>query len=398
MFFSTLSLGLAVLPFVASTVYDVTVSDSAGDLAFVPEAISAVAGDQVVFHFYPKNHTVTQSSFASPCGPLAGGINSGFMPVAANTTGNFPTFSVTVNDTTPTWIYCAQAANTANSHCGAGMVFAINCGADGAPNSFTNFKNAALQIGTNLKASAAAAAGASSTPAYGYGGGSATTTSPPAGYTIPPAETGTLVTVPITVESSTWTTTYTSYPNSPAATPNSLAGNVIDIAVGGIGELIFSPAHVSANPRDIVRFTFHETNHTVTQSSFASPCSKAVTAGIPGFDSGFMPFATGGSSNPVFNLTINDTTPIWGYCKQAANTANSHCGKGMVFSINSDESGARNYSAFQGLAEAINGTGASASGSASSSGASAAPSSGATTVHAGGALTLALGAVLAAFL
>jgi len=394
MFFSTLSLGLAVLPFVASTVYDVTVSDSAGDLAFVPEAISAVAGDQVVFHFYPRNHTVTQSSFASPCGPLAGGINSGFMPVAANTTGNFPTFSVTVNNTTPTWIYCAQAANTANSHCGAGMVFAINCGADGAPNSFTNFKNSALAIGADLKAAAASSSAvASSAGGYGYGGGSATTTSAPADYTIPPAETGTLVTVPVTVESSTWTTTYTSYPNSPAATPNSLAGNVIDVAVGGVGQLVFNPPHISANPRDIVRFTFHETNHTVTQSSFASPCSKLSAASIPGFDSGFMPFATGGLTMPQFNLTINDTTPIWGYCRQTG-----HCGKGMVFSINSDESGARNFSAFQGLAEAINGTGAIASSTTSGSSASATPSSGATNVRVGGALTLALGAVLAAFL
>ena len=53
------------------------------------------------------------------------------------------------------------------------MVFAVNCGQDGSPNSFTNFKNAALQIGSSLSASAAAPSG-TATAAYG-------------GYTIPPA-------------------------------------------------------------------------------------------------------------------------------------------------------------------------------------------------------------------
>jgi len=37
----------------------------------------ADAGDQVVYHFNPKNHTVTQSSFAGPCTPKEGGVKSG---------------------------------------------------------------------------------------------------------------------------------------------------------------------------------------------------------------------------------------------------------------------------------------------------------------------------------
>lgn len=129
--------------------------------------------------------------------------------------------------------------------CGAGMVFAINCGLDGAPNSFTNFKNAALAIGTSLKANApssTAAAQAYTTAAYG-------------GYTIPVAPTPVPVTVPVTLGTETWTTTYASYPNSPAPTPASAEGQVIKVVVGGPnGKLTFDPSRVSASPRDTIVF------------------------------------------------------------------------------------------------------------------------------------------------
>jgi len=67
------------------------------------------------------------------------------------------------------------------------MVFAVNCGADGTPNSFTNFKNSALQIGASLSA----AAGSATAP-YGAPYGAATPPSGVAtaaygGVTIPPA-------------------------------------------------------------------------------------------------------------------------------------------------------------------------------------------------------------------
>jgi len=99
---ATLILGLVALPLVAATIYDVQVGAN-GQLAFSPEAISAQPGDQVVFHFNPKNHTVTQSSFANPCAQKPGGFNSGFEPVMANQTQ--PTFAITVNDTQPTWVF-----------------------------------------------------------------------------------------------------------------------------------------------------------------------------------------------------------------------------------------------------------------------------------------------------
>lgn len=30
------------------------------------------------------------------------------MPVSANVTDNFPTYTITVEDTNPIWVYCAQ--------------------------------------------------------------------------------------------------------------------------------------------------------------------------------------------------------------------------------------------------------------------------------------------------
>ncbi|KAK0245841.1 hypothetical protein EDD85DRAFT_802322 [Armillaria nabsnona] len=383
MFF--LSLGLALvhsLSVSAQTVYDVQVGGAGGKLVYDPEAISAQPGDQVVFHFNPKNHTVTQSSFADPCGPKEGGLDSGFMPVAANSTDSPPTWTITVNDTQPIWVYCKQAAKTPASHCGQGMVFAVNCGLDGAPNSFTNFKSAALAVGASLSAAASAATGSSEAAA------STTYTAAYGGVTVPPAADPTVVTDTITLESSTWTTTYSSYPGSPAATPGSLEGNVIKVTVGGSNQLVFEPARVSAQPRDIIMFEFQTKNHTVTQSSFADPCRQLNANGTIGFDSGFHP-VTDNAALPTFNITVNDTAPIWAYCRQK--TPASHCGAGMVFAINSNEQSARNFSAFQSLAEQLNGTAStnsSTTGSSSAAGESqtGAPASSALSVGVNGAM------------
>jgi plastocyanin len=382
-----LSLGLAVLPHVSAAVFDVQVG--ASGLEFTPEALFANVGDQVVFHFNPKNHTVTQSAFADPCGPKEGGFDSGFMPVAANTSAELlPTYTITVNDTSPVWVYCKQAAKTAASHCGAGMVFSVNCPADG-PNSFTNFKAAALKIGDDLKAAANATSAAQPsatdntlTAAYG-------------GYTVPPEASATLVTQTITLDStSIWTTTYSSYANAPAATPNSAEGSVIKVTVGADG-LTFDPPRVSANPRDVIMFEFHAKNHTVTQSSFADPCRKLTDNTTTAFDSGFMPVnASLTEGFPTWNLTVNDTAPMWAYCKQK--TPSSHCGAGMVFAINSDETSARNFSAFQNLAKTLNGS--TSTSTASGAGASSTTTDGALSMRVGTAGLVVVFAALAALL
>jgi len=193
------------------------------------------------------------------------------------------------------------------------MVHAINCGADGSNNSFTNFKNSALAIGANLKANAQ---NSSSPPGYGYGTPTASTPSP--------------TTSPVS------------------------GGNTIEVIVGGTGNLSFTPSRVSAAPHDTVKFIFHVKNHTATQSSFSAPCmplTDNTTGTRTGFDSGYMPVGANATDFPTWSITINDTSPIWAYCAQAG-----HCGSGMVFAINSDETSARNFAAFQKLAKTLNGT------------------------------------------
>lgn len=413
MFFSSavrLAFGLALASSVAATVYDIQVGDANGDTIYTPEAIFANVGDQVVFHFHQKNHTATQSSFAAPCSPLEGGLNSGFMPVAANVTDNFPTWTVTVKDTKPLWFFCEQAANTAASHCGKGMVFAVNCGPDGSANSFDSFKKSALAIGAQLVAEASAAAAASSTDGSsgGYGYGGATSTAEAVSYTTADYGTATIAAAPspvlttdtITVETSSWVTVYSSYPGSPEPTPSSLSGSVIKVVVGGSdGELTFSPNNVQASPRDVIQFEFHQKNHTATQSSFAAPCLrlKDTTGAVVGLDSGFMPVDANATDFPVWNVTVNDTAPIWFYCRQHKPDGSSHCGAGMVFAVNAVENSARNFSAFQALAQTLNGTASNSSTTSTTNG-----TAGATGNNNGGAASrttnaaLSLGALFAA--
>ncbi|KAI0361781.1 hypothetical protein OH77DRAFT_1391476 [Trametes cingulata] len=398
MFFSAaaarLSFGLALASSVAAKVYDIQVGDASGALTYSPEAIFANPGDQVVFHFHQKNHTATQSSFAAPCSPLAGGLSSGFMPVPANQTDNFPTWTVTVQDTKPLWFHCEQAANTAASHCGKGMVFAVNCGPDGSANSFTSFKQAALQIGAQLQASAAAASSAAPATQYtGY------TTAEYGTATIPAEPTPVLTTETVTVETSSWVTVYSSYIGSPDPTPSSLAGNVIKVVVGGAnGELTFSPDHVEAKPRDVISFEFHQKNHTATQSSFAAPCVrlKDTSGNIVGLDSGFMPVAADATDFPVWNVTVNDTTPLWFYCRQHKPDGSSHCGDGMVFAVNAVEESPRNFSAFKSLAQTLNGTAAAGSASTNSSGSGSSGAGNGAGVGKAASAALSLGAFVAA--
>jgi plastocyanin len=328
-------------PFIAfaQEVHLVVVGDSTGATKFSPEAISAKPGDIVTFQFHQKNHSVVQSSFDNPCGPKDGGFNSGFMPVGQDVTSDFPEYNITVTDTNPIWVYCGQKIPV--SHCGKGMVFAVNCGADGAPNSFTNFKSAAIST-------------ASAPPSSDPYGAPPPANSPPDATSGAPGGSGdpTSASAPAPPSDS----------NVPAGGSSTGTGSIIKIVVGGNSTLSFDPPRVSANPGDTLVFEFQSKNHTVTQSTFADPCLKLnnATSGKVGFDSGFMPVTAGSSQFPTFSITVNDTTPIWAYCKQRI--PSSHCGQGMVFAVNSNDSSDKSYSAFVNLAKEKNGTQASASG------------------------------------
>ena len=69
----------------------------AGGLKFDPQFINVTQPNTVVtFQFVAANHSVAQSSFATPCEPLQDGFNSGFAPVG-NGTGFW---NLTVTDVT----------------------------------------------------------------------------------------------------------------------------------------------------------------------------------------------------------------------------------------------------------------------------------------------------------
>ncbi|KAM0746789.1 hypothetical protein T439DRAFT_383827 [Meredithblackwellia eburnea MCA 4105] len=110
---------------IASQVHVVQVGKDG--LTYTPNFINAAIGDQVTFIFNPKNHTVTQSAFATPCSPLTAadgvtpiGLDSGFIPVLPGSATQ-PSWTLNVNVSTPLWFYCRQA-----NHCPSGMVFGIN--------------------------------------------------------------------------------------------------------------------------------------------------------------------------------------------------------------------------------------------------------------------------------
>jgi plastocyanin len=284
---------LAVIPKVKATDFQVIVGG--GPLQYNPNQVTAQVGDTVTFVFKQANHTATESTLQDPCSPKAGGFDSGFIPVAADVTEDFPLAQFNVVDTNPRFVYCKQA-----NHCQQGMVFAINAGSD-----FTAFQAAA----------------------QASGGGSVSATATSAGAT-------------------------------PSATST---GTNHQVVVGGTDKIFYDPANITAAVGDTITFQFQVKNHTVTQSSFATPCrslTSTSTTGQIGFDSGFMPVAANATDFPTYTITVNDTAPIWAYCRQT-----SHCGEGMVFAVNAVESGPNTFEAFQAAAKAQNGTTATSSGS-----------------------------------
>jgi len=176
MHFSTL---LSVVPALAITVQAATFNVNVGafqngtsGLVFDPNTVAAVVGDNVLFKFFPKAHSVSQSTFANPCVTMPpnatsgapGGIDSGLMPVAENATTN-PTITVNVTVTTPLWFYCKQEGPPV--HCGQGMVFAINPPATG--NTFPIYLAKAIALNGTT------ATGTTNTTATGTGKGTGPT-------------------------------------------------------------------------------------------------------------------------------------------------------------------------------------------------------------------------------
>jgi len=120
------------------------------------------------------------------------------------------------------------------------------------------------------------------------------------------------------------------------------------VLVGDGGSLAFSPTSITAVSGDTVHFQFRAKNHSVTQSTFANPCS-IMTTPKAGVDSMFQPVVSGAAEFPTFSITIDDpTTPLWFFCAQTAPV--NHCQTGMVFAVNAPAD--KSFDAFQANAKA----------------------------------------------
>ncbi|KAI0318419.1 Cupredoxin [Amylostereum chailletii] len=328
------AISLAAIPPVRAAEHTIQVGGIGGVVAYNPNNVTADVGDVVTFVFRQKNHTVTQSSLASPCSPLANGFDSGFIPVPDNNTdGPFQIAQFTVQDTNPVWVYCRQAG-----HCQQGMVFAINPGekmdqfiSNAIGNTSTSTDNS-----TTTSASASAAAATTTAAASSAAATSASATS--------------------------------------SSAPATSTSSDHKIVVGGPNQLLFQPSNISAQAGDTITFEFHQKNHTATQSSFPAPCrplTDTSTSGQVGFNSGFMPVADNATTFPTYTIQVNDTAPIWVYCAQA-----NHCGSGMVFSVNALENGTSDFAAFQARAMSQNGTSSSSNSASGTSNSAPAPLTG----------------------
>ncbi|KZT73990.1 hypothetical protein DAEQUDRAFT_702111 [Daedalea quercina L-15889] len=342
-----LALGLPF--FVWATEFQVTVGGP-GILQFNPEYVNATTGDTVVFSFRQENHTVTQSSLDNPCQLADGGFDSGFVPVAVNNTdGPFPAAQYTVTDDNPVWIFCRQ-----ENHCQQGMVFAINPG-----DHYSTFKANAFGNNTaNSTSTASATSSPTTTNSSPTSSDVQSSTAAPSSTSISATSTDAAVvnvTTTVTVSATAQPTSSVSATSSAEASTSTYAEHIVIVGVDG--KLAYQPSNITAAVGDIVTFLFIQGNHTVTQSSFSYPCSSLAetsTSGQTGFDSDFMPVANGTSNYPTFTIDVNNTDPIWVYCKQT--NPQDHCAAGMVFSVNAAASGLEGYPAFVNAAKQSNAT------------------------------------------
>ncbi|KAJ7828949.1 hypothetical protein B0H14DRAFT_2811181 [Mycena olivaceomarginata] len=175
-------------------------------------------------------------------------------------------------------------------------------------------------------------------------------------------------------------------------TVTAMVGGETNTPGGGVFQFIPNQITAANGTTITFKFTGIPGNHSITQSTFANPCTGAPG----GFDSGWVELlknTTDGTGLPEWNLTItNDQTPIWFFCKQLL--PQPHCSSGMVGVINV-KPGANSFSAFQAAAAKVATVdvatlflGASASATAPGSSVSGSAPGGSNTAAPGGALAL----------
>jgi plastocyanin len=108
---------------------------------------------------------------------------------------------------------------------------------------------------------------------------------------------------------STVTQTVTVTALQTTSTSTTAAKQTHTVQVGALGELIYGPNQLNAALGDIVRFDFLKLNHSVTQSTFAKPCTYNN-----GFDTGLNQFNPKNISGKfLVDFEVKTTDPQWFY-------------------------------------------------------------------------------------
>jgi len=129
----------------------------------------------------------------------------------------------------------------------------------------------------------------------------------------------------------------------------SAADHLVTVGAGGL--LAFSPPNITAAQGDTVSFQFQSKNHSVTQSTFANPCSIQTAPG-QGIDSGFQFVSPNATEFPQWTITVQNTSsPLWFYCAQTI--PKNHCETGMVFSVNAVDTSPKSFAVYQANAIAL---------------------------------------------
>jgi plastocyanin len=147
---------------------------------------------------------------------------------------------------------------------------------------------------------------------------------------------------------------------------------VVGADAAGAPALTFNPQQIQAAVGDFVNFEFRGGNHTVTQSSFANPCTQQFNTVTQqnGFTSPFMPFNAASGQIGVFTLEVTQTTtPIWFFCARKP-----HCKGGMYGAINPPTTPGKTFADFAAAVPASNEPGFGVTAPFTPAGASGAPS------------------------
>lgn len=152
-----------------------------GSFVFEPNSMTVPVGDTVEFHFWPKSHSIAQSSFDKPCQPLD---DTSFFsgPVAVSSGMSPTTYSIKVTSAGPIWYYCATG-----QHCQAGMGGVINPPAANATRTIENYIKAAALPGVNNIAPQSVQGGTLGPAATADGASASGTTSSPSSTSTPGA-------------------------------------------------------------------------------------------------------------------------------------------------------------------------------------------------------------------